>query len=382
MGAAGRIFLLVTNLTFGGAEAQVARLAYELKTRNWDVTVVSMMVPDALVEGIEKNGIPVYNLGMNRGIPDPRALLRLRRLIKKFKPQIVHCHMFHANMLGRIARLIAPIPVLISTIHNLRETSERGGPTWYKEKLYRLTDGLGDVTTIICQSAFDRHVAVGAVPAKRMRMIPNFVDTDRFSPRPDDRPANRAALGIHDEFVWLAVGRLVAQKDYPNLMRAFAKIRQQDPQRKILVLVAGGGPLETQLKQEAHAMGLDSVIRFLGTNEDIVNLYNAADAYVMSSEFEGLSVALLEANAMALPSVVTDAGGNAEIIHHEKTGFVVPCSNEEALSASIQKLMNMSDADRLAMGSQASADCKRRYHKSAVMKEILALYAEFLHQDN
>jgi len=262
--------------------------------------------------------------------------------------------------------------VVISTIHNLRETSERGGPTWYKEVLYRLTDGLGDITTIICQTAFDRHVKVGAVPTKRLRMVPNFVDTDRFSANEERRIAARKALGAQDQFVWLAVGRLVAQKDYPNLLRAV----QQLDHSNMRVLVAGGGDLADQLKTMSSQMGLNNVVEFLGTNEDIVDLYNVADGYVMSSEFEGLSVALLEATSMSLPCVVTNAGGNAEIIQDQVNGFVVPVCDSPALAAAMNKLMSMPVKERIEMGIKSNSLCVSRYHKTKVMEDVLDLYAE------
>src|SRR3954447_21052567 len=214
------ILLLITTLTFGGAETQMVRLATELKSAGWNVMVACMIAPTAYTSILEQAGIPVFSLDMPRGVPDPRGILRLARLIRQLKPDVLHAHMVHANLLGRITRLIARVPVVISTVHNLRETSEKGGPTWYKEILYRITDFLADRTTIIAQSAFERYVQVGAVPRSKLEMIPNGVDTHRFKPSLPLREKTRAKLDLGSDFVWLAVGRLVEQKDYPNLLRA------------------------------------------------------------------------------------------------------------------------------------------------------------------
>ena len=223
-----RILFLVTNLTFGGAETQVVRLASEFKDRDWEVTVVSMMQPEIWVEQLRGRAIEVRTLGMDRGVPDFRAIFRLRRIVKELSPDVVHCHMFHANILGRIARLFCSMPVLVSTVHNLRETSERGGSTGWKELLYRITDRLATRTTIICQAAFDRYVKVRAVPAQRLEMIPNGIDVEAFRPDAEARARARQALGIDSQFVWLAVGRMVQQKDYPNLFRALTLIPNAD----------------------------------------------------------------------------------------------------------------------------------------------------------
>jgi glycosyltransferase involved in cell wall biosynthesis len=238
------ILLLITTLTFGGAETQMVRLATELKSAGWDVSVVCMLAPSNYVSILEEAHIPVYSLDMPRGLPDPRGLLRLARLIRRLKPDVLHAHMVHANLLGRVVRLIADVPVMISTVHNLRETSEKGGPTWYKELLYRITDSLTDRTTIIAQSAFDRYVRVGAVPRSRLELIPNGVDTTRFQPSEKLRAESRTKLGLGSKFVWLAIGRLVEQKDYPNLLRACARISAANWH----VLIVGDGPLGESLK--------------------------------------------------------------------------------------------------------------------------------------
>ena len=373
----GRILMLVTNLTYGGAETQVVRLAIEWKQRGWDVRVACLIGPDAYVSQLEKHGIGIDPLGMKRGVPDFNAVLRLRTLVRKFQPDVVHCHMFHANLLGRVTRLFCRIPILVSTVHNLRETSERGGPTGYKEFLYRLTDGLGSTTTIICRAAYERYVRVGAVPAKRLHVLPNGVDTKAFSPSGARRSEARKSLGVDSEFVWLAVGRLVKQKDYPNLFRAIASIEHEDVQ-KFTVLIAGNGPLELELRAEVDQLGIADKVRFCGAREDIIDLYSAADAFVMSSEFEGLSVALLEASSMALPAVVTDAGGNAEIVRDGVTGYVVPVSSANELGAAMLKMMGTSKDEFERMSVSARAVCYEQYRTEAIMEQWLRLFESCL----
>src|SRR3954447_11313880 len=130
------ILLLITTLTIGGAETQMVRLATELKSAGWDVAVACMIAPTTYLSILEQAHIPVFSLDMPRGVPDPRGLLRLVRLIRRLKPDILHSHMVHANLLARLTRLTVHIPVVISTVHNLKETSEKGGGTWHKELLY------------------------------------------------------------------------------------------------------------------------------------------------------------------------------------------------------------------------------------------------------
>jgi glycosyltransferase involved in cell wall biosynthesis len=281
--------------------------------------------------------------------------------------------MFHANILGRITRLFCSMPVLVCTVHNLRETSERGGSTGWKELLYRITDRLATRTTIICQAAFDRYVEVRAVPAKRLEMIPNGIDVNAFHPDTEARARARQALGIDNQFVWLAVGRMVHQKDYPNLFRALALLPISD----YTVLIAGNGPLEDELRAECQRLGLNRQVRFLGVREDIRDLYNAADAYVMSSEFEGFSMALLEAACTELPIVATDAGGNREIVQNGVTGHIVPPQNPAELAAAMGRVMNASQDERLATGKAARSYCLLHFQIHIVMEKWVQLFARY-----
>jgi glycosyltransferase involved in cell wall biosynthesis len=301
--------------------------------------------------------------------------LNLRRVIREFKPDIVHSHMVHANLLARATRLVTPIPALICTAHNTRETSERGGPTWHKELLYRLTDCLADQTTIICTAARDRYIRIGAVPSNKLAMIPNGVDTSRFAPSKDLRDAARKSLGVTSEFVWLSVGRLVKQKDYNLLIRAIHLL----PRDAGILLIAGQGPLLTELESECRRLSVEERVRFLGAREDIRNLYSAADAFVMSSRLEGLSAALLEASSMGLPSVVTNVGGNADIVLNGITGYVVEPADPDQLARAMRSMMDASSQQRLTFSRAARQHCLANYDFQTIVEKWLDLYDNEIH---
>lgn len=369
-----RVLLLITTLTFGGAETQVVRLAIELAKRGWLVKVVCMIDPTAYAGQLAEQNIEVASLGMPRGVPDPRALWRLRRIVKSFRPDVVHSHMVHANLLGRFTRLICRMPALISTAHNLQERSEKGGATWHKELLYRLTDFLADRTTIICGAAFDRYVRVGAVPAKKLELVPNGIDTRRFTPSPEAREATRNSLDVGRKFVWLAVGRLVEQKNYSGLLRALAML----PGGDWVVLIAGDGPLRERLQSECEQLGLTDRVTFAGADENIWRLYNAADALVMSSHYEGLSIALLEAASMGLPAVVTDVGGNGEAVVDGQTGYVVEPNNPRRLAEAMQTLQSAPASVRRSFGHAARQHCVKTFRLETIIDRWIDLYSRYL----
>lgn len=364
------ILFLINSLAYGGAETQLVRVATRLKQRGWDVKVVTLIPPTAYVDELEHEGITVTTLGMRRKIPDPRAILRLARWVRLWKPDIVHSYMVHANILARVTRLLAPVPVLISSAQSISE----GGRL--REILYRLTDSLCDVTTHVCRAGAERYVKTGIVPAHKMRHIPNGIDTDLFRPDEGIRARRRCELSVNEAFVWLAVGRFEPPKDYPNLLTACAHVVRSHPHS--LLLLAGDGPLRGEMEEMARSLGIQHRVRFLGIRRDVPQLMNAADAYVMSSSREGLPNVLLEAHATGLPVVATDVGGNPEIVLDGKSGFVVPPRNSDALAEAMQRVMGMGERERLQMGAVGRQHTIENYSMERVVQQWESLYRELL----
>jgi len=364
-----QILFLLTSLAYGGAETQVVRLAIRLKLRGWEVAVASLMPPKAYVEDLEAAGIPVFSLNIRRKLPDPRPVLRLARIIRKWQPDVVHSHMVHANLLARIVRFLAPIPVLICSARSIDE----GGR--FREVLYRLTDPLCDLTTQVSQAGLERYVRMGAVPRHKIRYIPNGVDTERFKPNLEDRLKFRKELGV-DGFVWLAVGRFDPPKDYPTMLQAFARVVHKHS--NTILLIAGDGPLRKTMENLARELGIEKRTKFLGIRRDIPQLMNAADAYVMSSSWEGMPNVLLEASATGLPIVATDVGGNREIVLDGVTGFLVPPRNPEALARTMLRIMDLSDEERKEMGKRARKHIEVKFNLDRVVDLWEILYYELL----
>ncbi|GBC97341.1 Putative glycosyltransferase EpsD [bacterium HR16] len=364
------ILFLINSLAYGGAETQLVRVATRLKRRGWDVKVVTLIPPTAYVDELEQESIPVTTLGMRRKIPDPRAILRLARMVRLWKPDIVHSHMVHANLLARVTRLFAPVPVLISSARSIIE----GGRL--REVLYRLTDPLCDMTTHVCRVGAERYVKTGIVPAHKMRHIPNGIDTDLFRPDGEMRARGRCELGVSESFVWLAVGRFEVPKDYPNLLTAYARVAQSHPHS--LLLLAGDGPLRSEMEGIVCSLGIQHRVRFLGVRRDVLQLMNAADAYVMSSSREGLPNVLLEAHATGLPVVATDVGGNREIVRDGESGFIVPSRNPDALARAMQHLMSVSERERSQMGAVGRQHIIENYSMEHVVQQWENLYRELL----
>ena len=365
-----RVLLLSTSMGMGGADQQLMSVAGALRDRGWDVGIVAMAALGPMGLQARQMGIPVESLEMPRGVPDPRGLKRLAGMIRSRRPDIVHSHLVHANLMARVLRTIIPMPVLISTIHSNFD----GGRL--RLLAYRLTDRLADRTTIVSATAAERYVGMRAVPRERLRVIPNGVDTARFRPLPAAGAELRRRLGLGDSFVWLAVGRFELAKDYPNMLAAFAKVAERQPTATLLLV--GTGSLQPDTEALVRSLGLESRVRFLGVRRDVTELLSAADGYVLSSAWEGMPIVLLEAGAAGIPVVCTAVGGNREVVLDGVTGFVVPPRDSAALADAMIRLSALTPEERRLLGQRGRAHIEANYSLARIVDLWEAMYRELL----
>ncbi len=365
-----RLLFLITSLTYGGAESQLVLLAQGLAQAGWAVRVVCMTPLGPKAQDLQAAGIQVDSLGMRPGRPSLRGFCQLRQTLLQFQPAVLHAHMVHANLLARLVRPLARVPVLICTAHNIIE-----GGRW-REWAYRLTDRWCDLTTQVSQAGLKRYLEIGAIAPGRGLFMPNGVDTCRFAPDAVVRAALRREMGVQDRFVWLSVGRFTAAKDYPNLLQAFAQLAPHHPEAH-LWLVGQGEELEA-IRQMAQALNLSERVQFLGARGDVPGLMKAADAYVMSSAWEGMPMVLLEAAAVGLPIVATDVGGNREVVQDGQSGWLVPPRQPAQLAAAMQKLIQRPEPERKQMGSAGRAYVLEHYDLQGIIHRWEALYQGLL----
>ena len=232
------------------------------------------------------------------------------------------------------------------------------------------------MTTNVSRAAVERYIRVGAAPKNKIMFMPNGIDTAKFKPNKAAGKRLRNELGVDNYFVWLAVGRFEEAKDYPNMLRAFKMIVSK--KSNVVLLLVGQGSLLEEVKKLGSELKLEDKVRFLGVRRDVPDLMNAADAYVMSSAWEGMPMVLLEAGACGLPIVATDVGGNIEVVLNDKTGFIVPPYNSEALAQAMEKMMALPQEKRLEMGKAGRTYIEANYSLEHVVDQWVALYMELL----
>jgi glycosyltransferase involved in cell wall biosynthesis len=361
------VALLIPGLDrIGGAERQLMLLAKGLRGRGWRVSVVALSGTggDAAAE-LAGAGIAFLSLEMRKGLADPRGWLRFHRWLKQERPGVVHAHLPHAAWMARWSRLATPVRVVVDTLHS----SSTG--TGVRRMGYRLSDWLSNEVTAVSHAVAAAHLA--AEMAAKITVIPNGVDMDAWRPDAAARAAVRGELAIENEFLWFAAGRLEPVKDYPTLLAAMAQL----PSTARLV-IAGTGPLEEQLRGLASQLCLQSRVRFLGFEQDVRRWMQAADGFVLSSRWEGLPMALLEAAACALPAVATDVPGTREVIVHGGTGWLAAQGDPRALAEAMTRLMHTSLDGRKTIGEQARQRAFDSFSLELALTRWEALYSDLL----
>lgn len=373
----GRVLVLVTGLARGGAEWQVYSISVGLRNRGWQISVVSMLPLEGLAGDLLAAGIPVQSLEMRPGLPNPLAVRRLARQIRRLAPDIVHSHCVHANILARVTRLICSMRALICTVHGTIEAARGADTARMREFLYRLTDPSADLTTIVSHAAAARYGRIGAVPQRKMKVIHPGIDTSHFKPDANVRSTARRDLGLSEsQFAWLAAGRLEKVKDYPGMLTAFRAVHDGSPEANLLI--AGEGSLEAELRCLAVRLGVARNIRFLGFYPNVNPLMNAADAYVMSSVHEGLPNVLLEAGACGLPIVTTRAGGAIEAVIPGETAWTVPVQDSQALGDAMATVMRLSPGRRTQLAAGSRRFVEEHFSREHIVSAWEDLYLQFL----
>jgi glycosyltransferase involved in cell wall biosynthesis len=243
-------------------------------------------------------------------------------------------------------------------------------------QIYRLTDGLSRRTTAVCAAAARRFVSLKAVPQRKCVVLTNGIDTAQFVPDRRRRARIREEMGVAGEFVWMTAGRFVPAKDYPNLLRAVVRVFAIHPD--VQLWVAGEStPAEAErLSKMAAIRGLGGAVRWLGLRRDVPALLDAADGFVLASEWEGMPLSLGEAMAMEKPVVATDAGGVRELVGDE--GVVVPPKAADALADAMLEMMHRTPEERLALGRSERQRICRNFDMEAKADEWETLYNEVL----
>ncbi len=316
--AAGGAEVLVRDMAIG-SESEGVSAAVLFVSRAEDIGRSESFERQFLAE-LQSNGVPFYFLptGSRRNLL--KGIRAFRAVVKAFSPDIIHSHLLSGILYGAIGQKATP---LVYTHHN----SVVKVPAVLFRVLMSLCQHIISISPT-CEARVNEVARVGA----KSTVIYNAVDSSRFSRRKPNSLGSKADINI------LSVGGLIEQKNYSLLVAAARRVVDAGVSN-FCVKIAGEGVLRETLTNEIRANGLEGRISLLGNRSDVPELFSVSDIFVMSSAWEGLPIALIEAQISGVPSIVTDVGGCKEVIEMTGGGVVVPAFDVEALAQAIRSLV-------------------------------------------
>ncbi|MFC1977020.1 glycosyltransferase family 4 protein [Chloroflexota bacterium] len=359
----------------GGVERVAIELCEGLVVRGHTVAVITLQTTPA--PAVETNGaltvyrVPALDLTRWLGFQfavSVSVLSTLPRLIRNFKPDIVHAHnlFFRTTEIAAMSRMIFPIP-LVTTLHlgkpvgggKILNTLIRAYESTIGNFIVRRSDHLVAVSNAVAEHAH----RIGGDSAS-VTVIPNGVNINVFYPAPDRNNIGQKVL---------FVARLVSNKDPETLIRAATLVMARHPQ--VQFIVVGDGPLRVRLQGQVNQLGIGHAVQFLGLRDDVPELMRQATLFVRPSTLEGMPLTVLEAMASELPVVATPVGGTPELIKDGVNGFLTPVGDHITLANSIIRLL---DAPSLAvrMGQRGRELVEASYTWDAVTEQMERVYME------
>jgi glycosyltransferase involved in cell wall biosynthesis len=344
-----RVFHLIYSLEVGGAEVDLLGKSRVLvQAHGCDVTIGCLLKRGELAAEAEAVGIQMLGPLM-RGKLDASVIPRLVRLMRDGRYDIVHTHMFASNLLGRLAAMLAGVPVIVSTVQLIADRE-----AWWEILVDCLLQHRTDTMIASSQAVRQSFIQRGIRPAK-IAVIYNSVDLARFDvvDREAARRAMRQAFGWDEgHLVVGTVARLERIKGLDHLIEAAKTVAEAIPQAGFLVV--GDGPQREDLLSRVRQLGLGERFVFAGLRSDIPQILPALDLFVLPSLSEALGIAAIEALASGVPVVASRVGGVPEVVIHGETGLLVPPGDAGQLAQAVSRVAaNPAEARRWA-------DCGRK----------------------
>jgi sugar transferase (PEP-CTERM/EpsH1 system associated) len=356
----------------GGAERLVVDLVNRASSR-YHHRIFCLKEGGPLEAEITSPDVGVHVLGIAEG-RQPHAPLLLARALRRERLDVVHSHNWGTFLDGAVGARLAGVRTRVHSVHGMYHEDTRrmaGRRVW----IHRLVGPSYGVWTAVSEDLKRRYVAEAGVPAERIRVVPSGVDLERYRPR-TDRAELRARWGAGEgDFLVACMGTLYWVKDHASLVQAAGALK--DGGRPVRVVVVGDGPLRGEIQAEIDRRGLGPTFVLAGRVPDPAEVLGAADAFVLPSLIEGVSVALLEAMACGLPCVATRVGGTPEVIGDGVQGRLVPPRDPAALATAIGGLAADRAAAR-AMGEAARRRAEEWFGLERMVSTFEAVYEEAL----
>ena len=326
-----RLMQITHDLAIGGLQRVVVNICRTIDRDRFDVRVLCLRALGPFAADIERLGIPVSIIPQT-GRTDYFSFLKVARVLRSERIEVIHTHNTQPFVDGTLGGLMAGVRTIVHTDHARQFPDKRR--YMLAERLvsafaYRVVGVSDDTSANLCK--YEK------IPWEKIETIPNGIDGSVFDIRVD-RDARRCELGVPTDALVLGIAaRLSPPKGVVHAIRAMPGVLARQP--RAILIIAGDGPLEHELKDEAAGLGISSHVRFVGPRADIPELLKTFDLYILPSESEGLPMVLLEAMAAGCPIVASSVGGVPSAVEDGVNGLLVPPRDPAALAGAILRAL-------------------------------------------
>jgi len=319
-----KVLFIINGLGYGGAETHLLRLSKALLIKGWKVSLVTLNNDLALLDKLDKR-IKHYELKFSIS-SILRHIFKLFEIIKIEQPQVIHAHLFQANILSRFIKLFNSDIFVVNTTHGSYLLNIRKYNPYF---IYRITKNWVDFHTAVSNEVLELLINNKSIIPKKAQFLPNGMDLSTLKPKSFK----------NNKFMWLTAGRLHPVKDFSNLINACQIVREKFENFELHI--AGDGVEKDNLNTLINHFKLQDTVKLLGLQSNMIELMPRYDSFVMSSYSEGLPMVLLEAMSVGLPVLSTKVGQIPLILNHSKGGILVKPKNSESLAGGMITMMSL-----------------------------------------
>jgi glycosyltransferase involved in cell wall biosynthesis len=368
---------LIGTLERGGAEGQLVELVTRIDRREFEPAVCCLGTGGPHTETLSRAGIPVEIIGyeglriFRYPLRTSGQLVRLVRLLRGFRPQILHAQLFWAYVIGALAGRVAGVPWIIASRLGLSRFRESLPASWIAAE--RAASRRTDLIVANSEAVREDVVRTEGIPREKITVVYNGVETARFVVEP---PAGlREELALSDAGPVVAVvANLIHYKGHEVFLEAWAAVLDSHPRATALLI--GDGPMRPVLEARAATRGYGESVRFLGRRQDVPQLLALADLLVHPSLEEGFCNAILEAMAASRPVVATNVGGNPEAVVYGTTGLLVPPGDAGGLATAMLRVLG-DPAWACELGAAGRRRVEERFDMTRMVRAFESVYRRF-----
>lgn len=377
-----KVLHVISGLTTGGAEMMLAKLAIADKETHQEILCLRNDADSAIARQLADRNIVCHFIGVQQPMQILTKQLEAKKILNSFSPDIIHCWMYHANVMGWLMNILSPGHSLLWNVrHSLHDIAQESKSVRLSITLNKLLSSKPDCILFNSHKSLDQHLDYGFKP-RRYQFMPNGFNEIEFSPSARKKSLARDQLGIEqDRLIFGNVARFHPMKGQTKLLSAAKKYTKLYPNALFVFVGNRMDNNNTQLTQLINQYGLKDNVLLLGEMTDLASLTPMFDVGISCSSWgEGFSNAIGEAMACGIPCIATDVGDSAQIVGDY--GLVIEPDNKEQLLQALITITELGDLERQTLGQRARQKIVSNYGIQAIANQYRTLYQTLSTQNN